>query len=97
MRVISAEVTRAIAVTSLVTRSKLQGNAVNPNRTSRKGTNRVRVETNNEHLRKLAVSAGAVTELEVRTLEREVVQLVNVIRDIASADVLPGDLRVVKE
>ena len=57
----------------------------------------MRIETSNDQLRKLAVSAGAVTELEVRTLEREVVQLVNVIRDIASADVQPGDSRVVKE
>ena len=57
----------------------------------------MRVETSNDQLRKLAVSAGAVTELEVRTLEREVVQLVHVIRDIASVDVQPGDSRVVKE
>lgn len=57
----------------------------------------MRIETSNDQLRKLAVSAGAVTELEVRTLEREVVQLVNVIRDIASVDVQPGDSRVVKE
>ena len=57
----------------------------------------MRIETSNDQLRKLAVSAGAVTELEVRTLEREVVQLVHVIRDIASVDVQPGDSRVVKE
>lgn len=57
----------------------------------------MRIETSNDQLRKLAVSAGAVTELEVRTLEREVVQLVNVIRDIASVDAQPGDSRVVKQ
>ena len=57
----------------------------------------MREETSNEELRQLAVSAGAITELEVRTLEREIVQLVNVIRDIASVDVQPGDSRVVKE
>lgn len=57
----------------------------------------MRIEASNDQLRKLAVSAGAVTELEVRTLEREVVQLVHVIRDIASVDVQPGDSRVVKE
>jgi hypothetical protein len=56
----------------------------------------VRVETSNEELRQLAVSAGAITELEVRTLEREIVQLVNVIRDIANADVQPGELWMVK-
>jgi hypothetical protein len=56
----------------------------------------VRVETSNEELRQLVVSAGAITELEVRTLEREIVQLVNVIRDIANADVQPGELPVVK-
>ena len=56
----------------------------------------MRVETSNEELRQLAVSAGAITELEVRTLEREVMQLVNVIRDIANADVQPGELRMVK-
>jgi hypothetical protein len=56
----------------------------------------VRVETSNEELRQLAVSAGAITELEVRTLEREIVQLVNVIRDIANADVQPGEFRMVK-
>lgn len=57
----------------------------------------MRIETSNDQLRKLAVSAGAVTELEMRTLEREVVQLVNVIRDIASVDAQPGDSRVVKQ
>ena len=57
----------------------------------------MRIDTSNDQLRKLAVRAGAVTELEVRTLEREVVQLVNVVRDIASVDVQPGDPRVVKE
>lgn len=54
-------------------------------------------ETSNEQLRRLAVSAGAITELEVHTLEREIVQLVNVIRDIARSDVQPGELRMVKE
>lgn len=56
----------------------------------------MRIETSNDQLRKLAVSAGAVTELEVRTLEREVVQLVNVVRDIANAEAQPGELRRVK-
>jgi hypothetical protein len=57
----------------------------------------VRIDTSNEQLRKLAVSVGAVTELEVRTLEREVVQLVNVVRDIATSDDQPGELRMVME
>ena len=57
----------------------------------------MRVETSNEELRQLVVSAGAITELEVRTLEREIVQLVNVIRDIANADGQPGELRMVME
>lgn len=56
----------------------------------------MRVETSNEQLRQLAVSAGAITELEVRALEREIVQLVDVIRDIANADIQPGELRMVK-
>jgi hypothetical protein len=43
------------------------------------------------------VSVGAVTELEVQTLEREVVQLVNVVCDIATSDGQPGELRMVME
>ena len=57
----------------------------------------MRIDTSNEQLRKLAVSVGAVTELEVRTLEREVVQLVNVVRDIATSDDQQGELRMVME
>jgi hypothetical protein len=57
----------------------------------------VRIDTSNDQLRKLVVSVGAVTELEVRTLEREVVQLVNVVRDIATSDGQPGELRMVME
>lgn len=57
----------------------------------------MRIDTSNDQLRKLAVSVGAVTELEVRTLEREVVQLVNVVRDIAISDDQSGELRMVLE
>ena len=57
----------------------------------------MRIDTSNDQLRKLAASAGAVTELEVRTLEWEVVQLVNVVRDIATSDDQPGELRMVME
>lgn len=57
----------------------------------------MRIDTSNDQLRKLAMSAGAVTELEVRTLEWEVVQLVNVVRDIATSDDQPGELRMVME
>ena len=57
----------------------------------------MRIDTSNDQLRKLAVSVGAVTELEVRTLEREVVQLVNVVRDIATSDDQQGELRMVME
>lgn len=56
----------------------------------------MRVETSNEQLRRLALSAGAITELEVRTLEAEILQLVNVVRDIANAEAQPGELRRVK-
>ena len=56
----------------------------------------MKIDTSNDQLRKLAVSVGAVTELEVRTLEREVVQLMNVVRDIANAEAQPGELRRVK-
>lgn len=56
----------------------------------------MRVETTNEQLRQLAASAGAISELEARTLEGEIVQLVDVIRDIASVDVQPGELPMVK-
>lgn len=56
----------------------------------------MRVETSNEQLRRLALSAGAITELEVRTLEGEILQLVNVVRDIANAEAQPGELRRVK-
>lgn len=55
------------------------------------------IETSSDQLRQLAVNAGAITEVEVRTLERQIVQLVNVIRDIARSDVQPGELRMVKE
>lgn len=57
----------------------------------------MRIDTSNDQLRKLAMSAGAVTELEVRTLEWEVVELVNVVRDIATSDDQPGELRMVME
>jgi hypothetical protein len=57
----------------------------------------VRIDTSNDQLRKLAVSVGAVTELEVRTLEREVVQLMNVVRDIATSDDQLGELQMVME
>lgn len=57
----------------------------------------MRIDTSNDQLRKLAMSAGAVTELEVRTLEWEVVQLVNVVRDIATSDDQQGELRMVME
>lgn len=57
----------------------------------------MRIDTSNDQLRKLAMSAGAVTELEVRTLEWEVVQLVNVVRDIATSDDQAGELRMVME
>ena len=57
----------------------------------------MRIEASSDQLRQVAVNAGAITELEVRTLEREIVQLVNVIRDVASSDVQPGELRKVKE
>ena len=56
----------------------------------------MRVETSNEQLRRLALSAGAITELEVRTLEGEILQLVKVVRDIANAEAQPGELRTVK-
>jgi hypothetical protein len=56
----------------------------------------VRVETSDEQLRRLALSAGAITELEVRTLEGEILQLVNVVRDIANAEAQPSELRGVK-
>jgi hypothetical protein len=58
---------------------------------------RVEIETSSDQLRQLAVNAGAITEVEARTLEREIVQLANVIRDIARSDVQPGELRMVKE
>lgn len=57
----------------------------------------MRIDTSNDQRRKLAMSAGAVTELEVRTLEWEVVQLVNVVRDIATSDDQQGELRMVME
>lgn len=56
----------------------------------------MRVETSNEQLRRLALSAGAITELEVRTLEGEILRLVNVVRDIANTEAQPGELRRVK-
>ncbi len=56
----------------------------------------MRVETSDEQLRRLALSAGAITELEVRTLEGEILQLVNVVRDIANAEAQPSELRGVK-
>lgn len=57
----------------------------------------MRVETSSEQLRQLAMRAGAITEMDVRTLAREIGQLANVIRDIVSFDVPPSELRVVKE
>lgn len=57
----------------------------------------MKTETSSGQLRELAVSAGAVTEAEARCLEREIAQLVNVIRDIAGSGTQLGELRVVKE